>query len=114
MKLKPDSPLNSWWFGILTGFISALTVTIIIIAAHAKDFTIWEHFKYSVNPSEISPFFKTTIRARVLLSIKGGGLAVLPLFYLYLNKKMYKAVKGLMAFVFFLVIIAVYGYFIQK
>jgi len=105
MKFNANSPFNSFWFGAVSGFLVAFLVTTVIIIANSEDYTVFDHY---------SNFFKSSLlRARILLSVKGGGLAVLPLFYLFLNKKMYKSVKGLMSIVILLVIIVIYGYFAQ-
>lgn len=114
MKFNSNSVFNSYWFGAASGFILAFIVTTIIIAVNAKEYTVWEHYFYFFDKEEITPLLRAQLRSALLLSVKGGGLAVLPLFYLFLNKKMYKAGKGLIGFALFLVLIAVYGWFLQK
>ena len=109
MKFKANTPFDSYWFGAISGLAVVVLITSIIIAANSGDFPVWDHYKYFFDSGDIS----SILRARVLLSVKGGGLAVLPLFYLFLNKKMYKSVKGLMGIVLLLVFIVIYGYFTQ-
>lgn len=107
MKFKANSKFDSIWFGAVSGLIVAIIITSIIIAANSGDYPVWDHYKHFFDSDGIS----SILRARVLLSVKGGAIAVLPLFYLFLNKKMYKSVKGLLGTVVFLGILVVYGYF---
>jgi len=103
MIFKQNSKLDNFFVGVLFGLIVAFIITTIIINANIKepDLTVWDHYKY---------FFKNPLsRSRVLLSLKGGAIGVLPLFYLFLNKKMMKAVKGLVAVVALIGIIVVWG-----
>ncbi len=109
MKFNADSSFNSIWFGFLTGIILIFIVTSIIIIANSKDFSLWYHYANFFERSD----FGGLIRTRVLLSIKGGGIATLLLFYLYLNKRMYKSVKGLIFAVIIPVAVMVYGYFVS-
>jgi hypothetical protein len=109
MKFNSGSSLNSIWFGFFTGLLLIFTVTSIIIAANSSDFSIWFHFVHFFDDTE----FGDIIRTRVLLSIKGGAIATLLLFYLFLNKKMYKSVRGVIFSVIIPLIIMVYGYFIS-
>ncbi len=103
MKLKANSKLDKFIIGIISGLIAAFIITTIIINANIKDgdLSIWEHYKH---------FFDIAyLRSRVLLALKGGAIGVLPLFYLFLNKKMMKAVKGLIAVVAFIGLLVVWG-----
>ena len=103
MKLKANSKLDKFIVGVISGLIVAFIITTIIINANIKegDVSIWEHYIH---------FFNIALyRSRVLLSLKGGAIAVLPLFYLFLNKKMMKAVKGLIAVVAFIGLLVVWG-----
>lgn len=106
MKFKANSKFDSIWFGIISGIIIVLLITSLIIYVNSEDYSVWDHYKYFFDSDD----FSILLRARVLLSIKGGAIAVLPVFYLFINKKMYKAVKGLMGVVALLAILAVYGY----
>ncbi len=102
MRFEKKSKYDKIWVGIVSGFITASVISLIVIAANAKDYTTIEHFKYFFGDNEFSPI----LRSRVFLSLKGGAIGVMPLFYLFLNKKMYKAVKGLIgvaAFIFLII-----------
>ena len=105
MKLKANSKLDKFIVGVISGLIAAFIITTIIINANIKegDVSVWEHYRH---------FFDIPLlRSRVLLALKGGAIAVLPLFYLFLNKKMMKAVKGLIAVVAFIGLLVVLGIF---
>ncbi|MCF6365120.1 MAG: hypothetical protein L3J35_02850 [Bacteroidales bacterium] len=103
MILKQNSNLDNFFVGIISGLIAAFIITTIIVHANIKepDLTVWDHYKGFFK----NPFFKS----RILLSLKGGAIGVLPLFYLFLNKKMMKAVKGLIAVVALIGILVVWG-----
>ncbi|MCD4794199.1 MAG: hypothetical protein K8R54_13260 [Bacteroidales bacterium] len=107
MKFKANSKLDSFWFGAVSGLIVAILITSIIISVNSGDYPVWDHYKHFFDSDDIS----SILRARVLLSVKGGAIAVLPLFYLFLNKNMYKAIKGLIGIVVSLGILVVYGFF---
>ena len=108
MKFKANSKFDSIWFGIISGLIVAFVITSIIIAANSKNLSVWDHYRYFFD----SDLNSSILRAGVLLSLKGGAISILPLFYLFLNKNMYKSVKGLLGLVIFLGILVVSGYFI--
>jgi len=102
MRFEKKSKYDKIWIGIVSGLITAISVTLIVISANAQDYSISEHFKYVFINDEIGAI----LRSRVLLSLKGGAIGIMPLFYLFLNKKMYKAVKGLIgvaAFIFLII-----------
>ena len=103
MKLKTNSKLDKFIVGVISGLIVAFIITTIIIIANIKagDLNVWEHYKHF--------FDMPYLRSRVLLALKGGAIGVLPLFYLFLNKKMMKSVKGLIAVVAFIGLLVVWG-----
>ena len=101
MKFKANSKFDSYAFGIISGFVVAIIITSIIIISRSGDFGLLDHY--------IHLFDSPILRSRVSASLKGGALALLPLFYLFLNKKMYKAVKGLMGVAIFIGLFIVYG-----
>jgi hypothetical protein len=105
MKFEKHSKYDKIWIGLVSGLIIATLVTLIVILANAKDYTIAEHFKYLFNDDE----FGALLRSRVLLSLKGGALGIMPLFYLFLNKKMYRSVKGVIIVAAFIFLIIVAG-----
>jgi hypothetical protein len=103
MKFNSESTLNSIWFGFTTGIILIFIITSIIIVANSSDYSLWYHYQH---------FFEDyLIKTRVLLSIKGGAISTLLMFYLFLNKKMYQSVKGVIFSVIIPVIMMIYGYF---
>jgi len=104
MKFEKKSKYDKVWIGIVSGLITASLVTLVIISANAKDYSVAEHFKHLFDDEE----FSAMLRSRVLLSLKGGAIGIMPLFYLFLNKKMYRSVKGLIgvAALIFLIIVA--------
>ncbi len=104
MKFEKKSKLDKFWIGTLSGITVAAVVTVIVIYVNAKDYTVADHFIYFFDKDE----FSVILRSRVLLSLKGGAIGVMPLFYLFLNKKWYSAVKGLIgaAILIFLIIVA--------
>ena len=108
MKFKANSKFDSILFGAFSGLIVAVLITSIIIGANSGDFPVWDHYKHFFDSDDIS----SILRSRVLLSVKGGAIAVLPLFYLFLNKNMFKAVRGLIGIVVLLGILVVYGLFV--
>jgi len=105
MRFDKKSKYDKIWIGIVSGLITASLVTLIVIAANAKDYTVLEHFKHLFDNEEFSPM----LRSRVLLSLKGGAIGIMPLFYLFLNKKMYRSVKGLIGVAAFIFLIIVAG-----
>ena len=107
VKFNANSKFDSYWFGFLSGLILAITVTSVIIIANSGDYTLWDHYKNFFNSDGIS----SLLRSRVLLSVKGGAIAILPLFYLFINKKMYRAVRSLIGIVALFGILMIYGYF---
>jgi len=107
LKLKQNSILDNYIFGIVLGFIVAFIVTSIIINANSANFSVWEHYRYVFDRNDIGRI----IRPSVLLSLKGGAIAVLPLFYLFINKKMMKTVKGLITVVALIGLFIVWGIF---
>jgi hypothetical protein len=109
MKFNSQSPLNSIWFGAVTGIVLIFIITSVIIVANSSDYSLWFHY---ANFFEDSPF-GALIRTRVLLSVKGGAIATLLLFYLFLNKKMYQSVKGVIISVIIPVVVMIYGYFVS-
>ncbi len=102
MKFKANSKLDKFIVGVVAGLIVAFIITTIIINANIKtdQVVVWDFYKH---------FFKSPYKTIVLLSLKGGAIAVLPLFYLFLNKKMMKAVKGLIAVVAVIGLLVVWG-----
>ncbi len=104
MKFEKKSKFDKFWVGMLSGITVAAAVTVIVIYANTGDYTVAEHFRYFFDEDE----FSLILRSRVLLSLKGGAIGVMPLFYLFLNKKWYSAVKGLIgaAVLIFLIIVA--------
>ncbi|NPA67733.1 MAG: hypothetical protein GXO50_03895 [Chlorobi bacterium] len=104
MKFEKKSKYDKIAVGIATGLITALTVTLIVIYANSKDYTVSDHFKYLFDKSEIGKI----LRSRVLLALKGGALGIMLPFYLALNKNMYNIVKGLIgvAALIFIIIVA--------
>ncbi len=104
MRFEKKSKYDKVWIGIVSGLITASLITLVVIYANAKDYTVAEHFKYLFNDEE----FSAMLRSRVLLSLKGGAIGIMPLFYLFLNKKLYRSVKGLIgvAALIFLIIVA--------
>ena len=102
MKFKANSKLDTFIIGVISGLIVAFIITTIIINANIKveDVEVWDFYKH---------FFETPYKTIVLLSLKGGAIGILPLFYLFLNKKMMKAVKGLIAVVAFIGLLVVWG-----
>ncbi len=107
LKFKENSKLDKFIFGVFSGLIVSLLITSIIIYANSKNFTVWEHYLHMFDRNDIGKI----IRPSVLMSLKGGTIAVMPLFYLFLNKKMMKAVKGLITVVAFIGIFIVWGIF---
>ncbi len=105
MKFIFKSKLDTFITGVSLGLIVAFIVTTVIIYANASDYNVWEHYKLFFKNNGIGKL----LRARVLMSLKGGAIAVLPLFYLFLNYKMMKAVKGLIAVVAVIGILVVWG-----
>jgi hypothetical protein len=103
MKFNSESRYNSIWFGLLTGLILIFTVSSIIILANSKDYSLWYHYG--------NFFSDILIRTRVLLSLKGGAISTLTLFYLFLNKKMYSSVRGVIFSVIIPVALVIYGIF---
>ncbi len=104
MQFTKQSKYDKIWIGIISGLLISAVVTLIIIFANAKDYGVGEHFKQIFKHDE----FSALLRSRVLLSLKGGAIGIMPLFYLFLNKKMYRAVRGviIVAAFIFLVIVA--------
>lgn len=107
LKFEQNSKLDNFTFGVFSGLIVSLLVTSIIIYANSKNFTVLEHYIHVFDNDDVGKI----IRPSVLLSLKGGAISVMPLFYLFLNKKMMKAVKGLIAAVAFIGIFIVLGVF---
>jgi len=106
-KFKENSKLDNFVFGFLSGLIVAITITSIIIYANSKNISVWEHYIHLFDSNEIGSIIKPS----VLMSLKGGAIAVMPLFYLFLNKKMMKAVKGLIATTAIIGLVIVWGVF---
>lgn len=105
MDSLKKSKFNSISVGLLSGFLIAFIVTSVIIYANSGDYKVIEHYQHFFDKNGIGRL----LRARVLMSLKGGAIAVLPLFYLFLNKKMMNAVKGLIAIVAVIGILVVWG-----
>lgn len=93
LKFKENSSLDNFIFGLLSGLFVAISVTSIIIYANSENLSVWDHYLHLFDSNSVGSIIKPS----VLMSLKGGAIAVMPLFYLFLNKKMMKAVKGLIA-----------------
>jgi len=104
MEFEKKTKYDKIWIGIVSGLITASLVTLIVISANTKDYSTTEHFKHLFDKEE----FSAMLRSRVLLSLKGGAIGIMPLFYLFLNRKMYRSVRGLIgvAALIFLIIVA--------
>jgi len=107
LNFKQNSIFDNFILGILLGLIVAFIVTSIIINANSVNFSVWEHYLHVFDRDDIGKI----IRPSVLSSIKGGAISILPLFYLFINKKMMKTVKGLITVVAFIGIFIVWGIF---
>lgn len=105
--LKANSKLDNFIFGLLSGLIVAISITSIIIYTNSNNLSVWDHYMHLFDSNEVGSIIKPS----VLMSLKGGAIAVMPLFYLFLNKKMMKAVKGLIATAAIIGLIIVWGTF---
>jgi|GEM_PF-2871512 hypothetical protein len=88
MNTYEHSKRNALYIGILSGLVVVFIITSIIIQANIKEdgLNVWDHYIH---------FFDSPIaRTRVLLSLTGGAIGLLPVFYFFLNKKMMKSVRG--------------------
>ena len=107
LNFNKKSKLNNEFFGVISGLFVSLTITSIIIYANSKNISVWEHYIHLFDSNDIG----SIIRPSVLMSLKGGAIAVMPIFYLFLNKKMMRAVKGLIGVVAVIGILIVWGIF---
>ncbi len=99
---------DKFLLGLISGLILAILFTVIIISINSEKVPVWDYFTH---------FFDKGVNAQVLrtgllVSLKGGILADLPLFFLFLNRKMYRSVKGLMTGVLLLALFFMLGYFV--
>ncbi len=104
---KKKSKFDNFILGFLSGLIVAIGVTSIIIYSNSNTLSVWEHYTHLFDSNEVGSIIKPS----VLMSLKGGAIAIMPLFYLYLNKKMMKAVKGLIATAAIIGLLIVWGVF---
>lgn len=105
MKFKANSKLDTVYFGIIISLIVAFLVTSIIISSRTEDLALFEYYKHFFD----SDHQGKVIRAAVLASMKGGAIANLFVFYLFLNRKMMKAVKGTIGVVVVMGLFIVWG-----
>ncbi len=105
MMFEKKSKYDKIWVGVAGGLIAAVSVTLIIIYANSQDYTVADHLKFLFGNDEISAI----LRSRVLLSLKGGAIGIMPLFYIFLKKNRYNAVKGLIGVAAFIFLIIVAG-----
>ena len=107
IEQKNKSKLDNFLFGFLSGLILAVGVTSLIIYVNSNNLTVLEYYSHLFDRNKVGYIIKSS----VLMSLKGGAIAVMPLFYLFLNKRMMNAVKGLVTVVAIIGLFIVWGIF---
>lgn len=105
MKFKANSKLDTVYFGIILSLIVAFIVTSIIINSNSETLGLFDYYSHFFDMDNNGKM----IRAAVMSAMKGGGLANLFIFFLFLNRKMMRAAKGTMGVVVVLGLIIVWG-----